>query len=46
MKMCPCISKIVGAHKVVVFGENGIEVASDDAATSSAEVRRTDGNLM
>jgi hypothetical protein len=38
MKLYPSISKIVGADKVAIFWENGIEVAGDDPAASCAEV--------
>jgi hypothetical protein len=34
MKVCPRINEIVGVDKVVVFWENGIEVAGDDPAAS------------
>jgi hypothetical protein len=46
MEMYPRIGETVVADKVVVFWENGIEVAGDDPAASYAEVWSEDGELM
>jgi hypothetical protein len=46
MKVYPRIGKTVGADKVVVFWEDGIEVAGDDPAAGCTEVRRSDRELM